>query len=149
MANTKNTETKKNVTKKAVAKKTTAVATVKTPAKVEEKKVETKKVNANKLNITMPEVEAMLKDAGIMFKPNNCEYRILAGGSSLHVKKSAFVLYSTDADFANVSKVKAADLELKEHGNAQDGKRPNFVRFTTIDTLKSVIKAMAPKVATA
>lgn len=170
MANSKkatvNTETTKEATTmkkaKAVAPKIeekkvdTQKVEAKAPAKKEEKKVDakkeaksTEKKNVNKLNITIQDVEKMLTDAKVGFKPNNCEYRILTSGSSLHVKKSAFVFYTTDDDFKKVSSVKAEDLELKEKGNAQDGKRPNYIRFTTEDTLKKVISALAVNVAVA
>lgn len=146
--NTKATANKedKSMSKKVATKKveTTAVA------KTETKKVETKPVkNEAKINITMDEIEKMFTEAGITFKTNNCNYRIIQGGSSLNVHKKDFVFYVTDADFETLSKVKAADIEAKEKGNAQDKSRPNYIRFTTVDTLKMIIQALAPKKALA
>ena len=162
MGSTKNTKATANTnTKEAknMKKETTKKATVKAPeTKVETKTAETTKApatekapkeNRAKINLTIQDVEKMLTEAHVGFKPNKCEYRILLSGSSLHVKKSAFVFYTTDEDFKKVSSVKADDLELKEQGNAQDGKRPNYVRFTTEDTLKKVISALSVQVAVA
>lgn len=162
MANTKNTSATVNtatkeatMNKKATVKKPATKPTTAETAKVEAPKATTEKKpvekkNVNKINVTIQDVEKLLKEAEIGFKPNNCEYRILLSGSSLHVKKSAFVFYTTDEDFKKVSTVKATDLELKEQGNAQDKNRPNYIRFTTEDTLKKVISALkSAKVAVA
>lgn len=148
-----NKETKKVATKatantkeaKTMKKETTKTET----KKVEEKKV-TEKKNINKINVTIQDVEKLFTEAGITFKSNNCNYRIIASGSSLNVHKAALVFYTTDEDFKKISdNVKAADLELKEKGNVQDGKRPNYVRFTTEDTLKKVITALTKTVKSA
>jgi len=138
-ATTKTVETKKVETKKSVAK---------TAAKTEVKAIETKKVetkNVNKVNITMDEVEKMFTEAGIGFKHNNCNYRIITGGSSLNVHKKEFAFYMTDADFDKVKTLKATDIKCTEGGNKQDKARPNSVFFTTVETLKMVIGAIAPK----
>lgn len=138
-ATTKTVETKKVETKKSVAK---------TAAKTEVKAIETKKTetkNVNKVNITMDEVEKMFTEAGIGFKHNNCNYRIITGGSSLNVHKKEFAFYMTDADFEKVKTLKATDIKCTEGGNKQDKARPNSVFFTTVETLKMVIGALAPK----
>ena len=138
-ATTKTVATKKVETKKSVAK---------TAAKTEVKAIETKKTetkNVNKVNITMDEVEKMFTEAGIGFKHNNCNYRIITGGSSLNVHSRKFAFYMTDADFEKVKSLKAADIQCTEGGNKQDKDRPNSVFFTTVDTLKMVIGAIAPK----
>ena len=138
-ATTKTAETKKVETKKSV---------VKPVAKTEVKAIETKKTetkNVNKVNITMDEVEKMLTEAGIGFKHNNCNYRIITGGSSLNVHKKEFAFYMTDADFEKVKSLKATDIKCTEGGNKQDKARPNSVFFTTVETLKMVIGAIAPK----
>ena len=147
MANT----TKKSATKNVATKK---VDTKKTEVKaIETKKVETKpveKVNATKINITMDEVEKMFTEAGITFKHNNCNYRIIQGGSSLNVHARKFAFYMTDSDFEKVKGLKANDIKCIERENARDKDRPNSVFFTTVETLKMVIGAIAPKkVATA
>ena len=147
MANTTKKSATKNVaTKKVDVKK---VDTKKSEVKaIETKKVETKpveKVNATKINITMDEIEKMFTEAGITFKHNNCNYRIIQGGSSLNVHSRKFAFYMTDADFEKVKGLKANDIECKERDNAKDKDRPNSVFFTTVDTLKMVIGAIAPK----
>lgn len=138
-SNTKTVATKKVETKKSVAK---------TAAKTEVKAIETKKTetkNVNKVNITMDEVEKMFTEAGIGFKHNNCNYRIITGGSSLNVHKKEFAFYMTNADFDKVKSLKATDIQCTENGNSQDKARPNTVIFNTVETLKMVLKAIAPK----
>ena len=143
-----NKETKK-VAKNTANTKEAKTMKKETTKKVEEKKV-TEKKNINKINVTIQDVEKLFTEAGITFKSNNCNYRIIASGSSLNVHKAALVFYTTDEDFKKISdNVKAADLELKEKGNVQDGKRPNYVRFTTEDTLKKVITALTKTVKSA
>lgn len=123
--------------------KTKSVPAVKTEAKVEAPKTETK--NVTKINITMDEVEKLFTEAGIGFKHNNCNYRIITGGSSLNVHKHRFAFYMTDVDFEKVKSLKAADIECVKDGNKQAHTRPNSVFFTTVETLKMVIGAIAPK----
>ena len=134
-----NKETKKVATK-ATAK---AVET----KKVEEKKVETKKApkeNKAKVDVTIQEVVKMLEEAGIGYKPNNCEYRILKGNSAIHVHKTKIFINCTNEDFESIStKVKAEDLVLQKEGNIVDSHRPARVEFVSTDTLKAVIKAIA------
>ena len=147
-ATNKNSATKKVETKKTVkpVAKTTAVKTVET------KEVKTKKVNASKINLSMTEFEAMLKEAAIQFKPNNCEYRILRSNTAIHIHKNKIFVNCTNEDFQAIStKVKTEDIKLMAEGNKVDKKRPDRVEFTTVDTLKAVIKAIAPnnKMATA
>ena len=131
--------------KKEVATKTASksVPAVKTEAKVEAPKTE-KKVNAAKINLSMTEFEAMLNEAHIGFKPNNCEYRILRSNTAIHIHKSKIFVNCTVEDFSAIeAKVKNADLKLMKDGNKIDKKRPDRVEFTTVDTLKAVIKAIA------
>lgn len=122
---------------------TKSVPAVKTEAKVEAPKTE-KKVNASKINLSMTEFEAMLKEANIGFKPNNCEYRILRSNTAIHIHKSKIFVNCTVADYEAIeAKVKNADLKLMKDGNKVDSKRPDRVEFNTVDTLKAVIKAIA------
>jgi len=126
--------------------KTKSVPAVKTEAKVEAPKTEKKveKVNASKINLSMTEFEAMLKEANIGFKPNNCEYRILRSNTAIHIHKSKIFVNCTVEDYSAIeAKVKNADLKLMKDGNKVDKKRPDRVEFTTVDTLKAVIKAIA------
>ena len=146
MANTtkKTSNTKTVATKKVETKKSVAKTAEKTEVKaIETKKAETK--NVNKVNITMDEVEKMFTEAGIGFKHNNCNYRIITGGSSLNVHKREFAFYMTNADFDKVKSLKATDIQCTENGNSQDKARPNTVIFNTVETLKMVLKAIAPK----
>ena len=155
MANTKNSATKntkatnnkeaKSMSKKAIATKSETKKVETKPAVKSEAKSEEKKVNASKINLTMTEFEAMLKEANIGFKPNNCEYRILKSNTAIHIHKSKIFINCTNEDFKAIeAKVKAADLKLMAEGNKIDKKRPDRVEFTTVDTLKAIIKVIAP-----
>ena len=148
-ATTNNTTAKENNMKKVATKKS---ATKNEVATVETKKVETKapakttekKVNASKIDLSMTDFEAMLKEANIQFKPNNCEYRILKSNTAIHILKSKIYINCTNEDFKSISdKVKTADMKLQPEGNKIDKKRPDRVEFTTVETLKAVIKAIA------
>lgn len=135
-ANAKEANTmKKETTKKVEAKKA---------VKSEEKKVEAKKENKAKINITMTEFEELLNAAHIGFKPNNCEYRILKSNTAIHILKSKIYINCTTEDFKTISeKVKTEDMKLQPQGNKIDEKRPDRVEFTSVETLKAVIKAIA------
>lgn len=143
----------KEVTKKATATKAKAIAPkTETKAKVEAPKTEEKKstekkapkANKAKVEVTIQEVVKMLEDAGIGFKPNNCEYRILKGNSAIHVHKNKIFINCTEVDFESISNnVKAEDLVLQKEGNIVDSHRPARVEFVSTDTLKSIIKAIA------
>jgi len=151
-ATTNNTTAKENNMKKVATKKVDTkneVATVETK-KVDTKKVsgitevKVKKVNASKIDLSMTDFEAMLKEANIQFKPNNCEYRILKSNTAIHILKSKIYINCTNEDFKSISdKVKTADMKLQPEGNKIDKKRPDRVEFTTVETLKAVIKAIA------
>jgi hypothetical protein len=154
MANKKANEVTKKATANAkeattMKKETTKKVETKKAVKTEEKKVETKKVEAKKenkakINITMTEFEELLNAAHIGFKPNNCEYRILKSNTAIHILKSKIYINCTTEDFKTISeKVKTEDMKLQPQGNKIDDKRPDRVEFTSVETLKAVIKAIA------
>ena len=146
MANTTKKATVNNTKKEATTmkKETTKKVETKKAVKTEEKKVEAKKENKAKINITMTEFEELLNAAHIGFKPNNCEYRILKSNTAIHILKSKIYINCTTEDFKAISEnVKTADMKLQPQGNKIDEKRPDRVEFTSVETLKAVIKAIA------
>lgn len=140
---TKENTMKKSANKKVETKNVKAIDTKKVETKASAKTTE-KKVNASKIDLSMTDFEAMLKEANIQFKPNNCEYRILKSNTAIHILKSKIYINCTNEDFKSISdKVKTADMKLQPEGNKIDKKRPDRVEFTTVETLKAVIKAIA------
>lgn len=145
-SNKKEVVVAQEVAKEVVVAETTEVAVAK------EEVAET--TNAKKVDafISIQEATELYKEAGIICKNPNAKgsYRIMGGGSSLNIKpKKGYYIYTSDADFAEVSSsgIKADDLVIEEGTNAQDHARPNTVICTTLDTLKAllVVYAMNPK----
>lgn len=137
--------TKTTTTKKAATKSTTAKAAT-TAKKSTKKTVETKPV-VNAKKVDMAEINQLLTDAKIkMYNPEGKgNYRIFGSkkGSSLNVQRAAYIIYSTDEDYAAVEGAKIEGVELTKGGNSQDKVRPNIVRTTALDTLKKLLKVYA------
>lgn len=138
--------TTKTTNKTATTKTTTKAA--KTTKKVETKKVETKKVqNAEKQAVDMAAITKLIGEAGVkVYNPEaKGKYRIFGTkkGSSLNVQSKAFIIYSTDDDFKAVKDAKLTGIEATENGNSQDKVRPNVVKFSGMDMLKSVLAVYA------
>jgi len=139
-------------TNKAATKETTKAAK---PAdkkvdakKVDNKKAEPKKVqNAEKKKVDMVEITKLIGEAGVkVYNPEaKGKYRIFGTkkGSSLNVQSKAFIIYSTDDDFKAVKDAKLTGIEATENGNSQDKVRPNVVKFSGMDMLKSVLAVYA------
>lgn len=122
---------------------TTAVATVKTekaPVKKAAAKVE--KV------MTMAQVKSAARAAGVTFvkcKNTATSYVIFDGRTSLHIKKSAYRMYATSADF-DIIKYNVAHLPnttLFENSNAVDKCRPHTVDIGSNADLKNILAAIA------
>lgn len=129
-------------TKKAATTKATETK------KVATKKVETKKVqNAEKQKVDMKAITELVTKAGVkVYNPDaKGNYRIFGTkkGSSLNVQSKAFIIYSTDDDFKAVKDAKLTGIEATENGNSQDKVRPNVVKFSGMDMLKSVLAVYA------
>ena len=129
----------------AKATKTKEVAT-KTKKVATKKNVE--KVDAPKL--TIKEVMKMYEDYGISVANPEAKglYRIMGpsvkkGGSSLNIQKDQYVIYTTNEDYKTIvgAGIKADDLVLEEGTNTVDKKRPNAVKFKTVETLKKLLAA--------
>ncbi len=93
---------------------------------------------------TIKEIEDLYDSYGIYYESVKGPYRIMgkAGGSSLNLNKTNYVIYSTDVDFENIvrARIEASDLELIKDGNTRDGVRPNTVRCRKRSTLKMLMK---------
>lgn len=143
--------TTKTTNKAATTKTTTKAA--KTEKKVDAKKVETKKTetkkvqNAEKQKVDMKAITELVTKAGVkVYNPDaKGNYRIFGTkkGSSLNVQSKAFIIYSTDDDFKAVKDAKLTGIEATENGNSQDKVRPNVVKFSGMDMLKSVLAVYA------
>lgn len=146
MANTKTTN-KVAENQTAETKKTEQKVTEKKPVKKTVKKDENKE--KKNITLTVDEVVKAITEAGIKISNPDAKgaYRIMGSkkGSSLHVQKSKYVVFTTDEDFKNLTEVKDKykDLVLIEKGNAQDHARPNKVEATTEATLKGILKIYA------
>ncbi len=99
---------------------------------------------------TIEEIEELYDHYGILYESGKEPYRIMGkrgnkGGSSLHVRKSNYIIYTTDKDFNSIknANVSAADLELIALGNTRDGNRPNTVKCTKRSTLNELMKIYA------
>ena len=134
--------TTKTTKKAATTKKATETK------KVAPKKVETKKVqNAEKQTVDMVEITKLIGEAGVkVFNPDaKGKYRIFGTkrGSSLNVQSKAFIIYSTKEDYEAIKSAKLTGVEVTENGNSQDKVRPNVVKFSGMDMLKSVLAVYA------
>lgn len=145
------TESKTNkttATKKAATTKAAAETKKVDAKKVATKKAETKKVqNAEKQKVDMVEITKLIGEAGVkVYNPDAVgKYRIFGSkkGSSLNVQSKAFIIYSTDEDYKAIVDAKLAGVETTENGNSQDKVRPNVVKFSGMDMLKSVLAVYA------
>lgn len=124
--------------KKSVVKKTTPKTT---PVAVKNNEVVNKSVKH--LLLTFDETMQLMNECGIGSKSNTKNYRIMNGGSSIHVLKTMYRIYMTSIDFELVSQIaNCNDLQLLKNDNAVDSKRPHTVICTTVETLKKVFSAM-------
>jgi hypothetical protein len=141
------------------AKKTTKVTEtkateVKAP-KTNTKAPKTKETKAPKneekknvvLTVSIDEVAKMYEEAGIKnYNPTaKGNYRIMGSksGSSLNLRKTQYIIFSTDVDYEALKKAKIEGVELIEKGNSQDKSRPHKVVIQALDTLKKALKVYA------
>ena len=102
--------------------------------------------------LTIEKVMELYKEAHInCINPDaKSPYRIMGtskrkGGSSLNIKKSEYVIFSTDEDYQNIvdANIQADDLVLEKDTNSRDSTRPNKVTFKTVETLKKLLPIYA------
>lgn len=130
--------TAKKVTKST--KTTTAVA-IKNNTDLVNKSVKSRLLNFD-------ETMSLMTECGIGSKSKSKNYRIMNGGSSIHVLKTMYRIYMTNIDFELCSSLKSlntndnAVIELLKNDNIRDEKRPHTVLIHSTDALKKVFNAM-------
>ena len=129
---------------KATETKATEVKAPKTKEVKETKNEEKKNVV---LTVSIDEVAKMYEEAGIKnYNPQaKGNYRIMGSksGSSLNLRKTQYIIFSTDIDYEALKKAKIEGVELIEKGNSQDKSRPHKVVIQAVDTLKKALKVYA------
>ena len=121
--------------KKSVEKSTKPVAT-----KTEKPVANTEKVN--KL-YSFDEVMKLFDEYKIGSKSKTNGYRIMNGGSSLHVLKHEFRLYATNGDFNAINSKNINDVKCIENDNSNDKNRPNTIKIISNSSLIEVLKILA------
>lgn len=131
------TSVKKSVVKKTTPKttKTTSVAVVKNNEVVNK--------SVKNILLTFDETMQLMNTCGIGSKSHTKNYRIMNGGSSIHVLKTMYRMYMTQVDFDLVSSIKSDDIKLLVNDNVVDVKRPHTVTCTSTDTLKKVFECIS------
>ena len=145
------TNTVKNVTSetKSTVKPVEKPVETKTEKPVATKPVEksTKpvKTNTEKVNklYSFDEVMKLFDEYKIGNNSNTKNYRIINGGSSLHVLKHEFRLYATGVDFNAISGKNITDVKCVENDNKRDTIRPHTVTMTSNNALVEVLKILA------
>ena len=145
------TNTKTNETKNVTSETKSTVKPVEKP--VATKPVETKPVkkstkpvaNTEKVNklYSFDEVMKLFDEYNIGSKSKTNNYRIINGGSSLHVLKREYRLYATSVDFNAISDKKLDDVKCVENDNVCDKNRPHTITMTSNNALVEVIKILA------
>lgn len=138
-------------TKKTTKVTETKVTEVKAPKTKEVKETKATKKNEEKKNViltvSIDEVAKMYEEAGIKnYNPTaKGNYRIMGSksGSSLNLRKTQYIIFSTDVDYEALKKAKIEGVELIEKGNSQDKSRPHKVVIQALDTLKKALKVYA------
>ena len=142
----KNTNTSKNVTsetKSTVKPVEKPVATK--PVKKSVEKSTKPVANTEKVNklYSFDEVMKLFDEYKIGNNSNTKNYRIINGGSSLHVLKHEYRLYATSVDFNAISGKNINDVKCVENDNKRDTLRPHTVTITSNNSLIEVIKILA------
>lgn len=138
-------------TKKTTKVTETKATEVKAPKTKEVKETKATKKNEEKKNVVLTvsidEVAKMYEEAGIKnYNPQaKGNYRIMGSksGSSLNLRKTQYIIFSTDIDYEALKKAKIEGVELIEKGNSQDKSRPHKVVIQAVDTLKKALKVYA------
>ena len=145
------TNTKTNVTSetkstvKPVEKSTKPVEKPVATKPVETKSTKPVKTNETKTNklYSFNEVMKLFDEYKIGSKSKTNNYRIINGGSSLHVLKREYRLYATSVDFNSISDKKLNDVKCIENDNACDTLRPHTITMTSNNALVEVLKILA------
>lgn len=135
----------KNEIAVTTAKKVTK-STKNTTAVVNNTDLVNKSVKSKLLNFD--ETMQLMIECGIGSKSKSKNYRIMNGGSSIHVLKTMYRIYMTNIDFEYVKHLSSLNtddkvvIELLKNDNAVDEKRPNTVLIHSTDALKKVFNAL-------
>ena len=136
------TNTKTNVTSETKSTVKPVEKPVVTKTAKTEKPVKTNETKTNKL-YSFNEVMKLFDEYKIGNNSNTKNYRIINGGSSLHVLKHEFRLYATSVDFNAISGKNINDVKCVENDNKRDTIRPHTVTITSNNSLIEVIKILA------
>ena len=134
------TKTEKPVAVKPVEKPVVTKTVETKTAKTEKPVVNTEKVN--KL-YSFNEVMKLFDKYNIGSNSNTKSYRIINGGSSLHVLQREFRLYATSVDFNAINDKNISDVKCVKNDNARDKNRPHTITMTSNNALVEVIKVLA------
>ena len=140
MKNTNTTKT--NVTSETKSTVKPVEKPVVTKTAKTEKPVKTNETKTNKL-YSFDEVMKLFDEYKIGSKSKTNNYRIINGGSSLHVLKHEYRLYATSVDFNSISDKKLNDVKCIENDNARDTLRPHTITMTSNNALVEVLKILA------
>ena len=135
------TNTKTNVTSETKS----TVKPVEKPVATKTAKTEKPVANTEKVNklYSFDEVMKLFNEYKIGSKSKTNGYRIINGGSSLHVLKREYRLYATSVDFNAISDKKLNDVKCVENDNVCDKLRPHTVTMTSNNALVEVLKVLA------
>ena len=136
------TNTKTNVTSETKSTVKPVEKPVVTKTAKTEKPVKTNTEKTNKL-YSFDEVMKLFDEYKIGNNSNTKNYRIINGGSSVHVLKHEFRLYATGVDFNAISGKNINDVKCVENDNKRDTLRPHTVTITSNNSLIEVIKILA------
>ena len=136
------TNTKTNVTSETKSTVKPVEKPVVTKTAKTEKPVKTNETKTNKL-YSFDEVMKLFDEYKIGNNSNTKNYRIINGGSSLHVLKHEYRLYATSVDFSAISGKNINDVKCVENDNKRDTIRPHTVTITSNNSLIEVIKILA------
>ena len=136
------TNTKTNVTSETKSTVKPVEKPVVTKTAKTEKPVKTNTEKTNKL-YSFDEVMKLFDEYKIGNNSNTKNYRIINGGSSLHVLKREYQLYATSVDFNAISGKNINDVKCVENDNKRDTLRPHTVTITSNNSLIEVIKILA------
>ena len=137
-----NTKTTKNVTSETKSTVKPVEKSIKPVETKTEKPVKTNETKTNKL-YSFNEVMKLFDEYNIGSKSKTNNYRIINGGSSLHVFKREYRLYATSVDFNAISDKNINDVKCVENDNNDDKKRPHTITMTTNNALVEVLKVLA------
>ena len=143
----KTNTTKTNVTKNVTSETKSTVKPVEKPVATKPVATKTEKpvANTEKVNklYSFNEVMKLFDEYNIGSKSKTNGYRIINGGSSLHVLKREYRLYATSVDFNAISDKNISDVKCVENDNNCDKNRPHTVTMTTNNALVEVLKILA------